>query len=150
MSTNEEIISNLLVEFKQHRDAVMQMITDIEILKDKIDKLIPDSLDSRYVRFFEEKVKTVTEFFKALLDMRKEINKSLRDEIDIRRKVEGKDAEVDLEALLDVRQATRKIENFKNDVSKMKESMGVEKAVTLDNKDFIANFLNTFLSKNTK
>ncbi len=121
MSTNEEIISNLLVEFKQHRDAVMQMITDIEILKDKIDKLIPDSLDSRYVRFFEEKVKTVTEFFKALLDMRKEIQKSLKDEIDIRRKINVADKETDIEKIINIREIAEKVEVFKQKKDKMKE-----------------------------
>ena len=78
---NDQIISDLLSEFKEHRDAVMAMILDIEKLKAKIDSLIPDQLDSRYVRFFEEKVKTATEFFKTLLEMRKEIQKSLKDEI---------------------------------------------------------------------
>lgn len=112
MPTNEQIIDELLTEFKGHRDAIMDMITDIEKLKAKIDTLIPDKLDSRYVRFFEEKVKTATEFFKTLLEMRKEIQKSLKDEIDLRRKVNVDDSKLGIEDIIDIRKMADKVEAF--------------------------------------
>ena len=62
--SNNQIINRLLIEFQDHRDAIMKMIKDIEQLQDKMDKLIPNKLDARYVRFFEEKIKVITEFFK--------------------------------------------------------------------------------------
>ena len=80
----KEKIESLLVEFGSHRDAIKDMIVDLEKMREKIDTLIPENLDARYMRFFEEKVKTITQFFNSLLEMRKEIAKSAKDEIDIR------------------------------------------------------------------
>ncbi len=121
MQTNEEIINELLTEFKGHRAAIMQMITDIEVLKDKIDTLIPDHLDARYVRFFEEKVKTATEFFRALLDMRKEIQKSLKDEIDLRRKVHVDESKLEIEDIINIRALADKVESFRKQKQKLKK-----------------------------
>ena len=111
--TNEQIIDELLSEFRGHRNAIMQMIDDIEKLKDKIDTLLPDQLDARYIRFFEEKVKTATEFFKTLLDMRKEIQKSLKDEIDIRRKIDVVERALEVEDIINIRSLASKVEEFK-------------------------------------
>jgi len=127
MQSNEEIISELLVEFKNHRAAIMQMIGDIETLKEKIDTLIPNTLDSRYVRFFEEKVKTVTEFFRTLLQMRIEIQKSLKDEIEIRRKINVVDKDQDIEDLINIRALADKVDDFTRVRKKMKEK-SVEEA----------------------
>ena len=113
MQTNEEIIKELLTEFKEHRNAIMDMIADIEVLKDKIDTLLPDNLDARYIRFFEEKVKTATEFFKTLLDMRKEIQKSLKDEIDIRRKIDVVEGNLEIEDIINIRNLANKVEEFR-------------------------------------
>jgi len=121
MVTNEQIIEELLKEFKEHRDAVMQMVGDIEVLREKIDKLIPDQLDARYIRFFEEKVKTATEFFRALLEMRKEIQKSLKDEIDIRRKINVVDKDIDIEDIVNIRNLAGKVEEFKKKKERLKE-----------------------------
>ena len=126
MQTNEEIISDLLTEFKVHRNAVMEMITDIEKLKAKIDTIIPDKLDSRYVRFFEEKVKTATEFFKTLLEMRKEIQKSLKDEIDLRRKINVKEGNMEIEDIIDIRKMADKVEEFSRKKAKLHEKTVVE------------------------
>ncbi len=111
--TNEQIIDELLSEFRGHRNAIMQMIDDIEKLKDKIDTLLPDQLDARYIRFFEEKVKTATEFFKTLLDMRKEIQKSLKDEIEIRIKIDVVEMALEVEDIINIRSLASKVEEFK-------------------------------------
>jgi len=113
MPTVEEIIDELLREFKGHRAAIMQMIGDIEKLKGKIDTLLPDQLDARYVRYFEEKVKTATEFFKTLLEMRKEIQKSLKDEIELRRKINVDEKSLGIEDIIDIRKLASKVEEFK-------------------------------------
>ena len=120
-SPYEEKVSSLLVIFEDNRKAIMDMIGDLEKLKDKLDTIFPETTDARHMRFFEEKVKAVSSFFNVLLDMRKEINKSIKDEIEVRRKTEGKDAEVNLEELLDIRQASRKIEDFQEATQKMKK-----------------------------
>lgn len=110
---NNQIIDRLLKEFQEHRDAIMQMIKDIEKLQNRMDELIPNKLDARYVRFFEEKVKIVTEFFKTLLEMRKEIQKSLKDEIELRRKFTLDEKGVSVEELIDIRSVAKTIESFK-------------------------------------
>lgn len=126
MPDNEQIINDLLNEFKGHRDAVMNMITDIEKLKAKIDTIIPEKLDARYVRFFEEKVKTATEFFKALLEMRKEIQKSLKDEIELRRKIDVKDRSMGIEDLIDIRKMADKVADFKRTKDKLTDKSVTE------------------------
>jgi len=117
----QTIINELLAEFKVHRNAIMVMITDLEKIKTDVDKILPSKLDARYVRFFEEKIKTITELFRALLDMRKEIQKSLKEEVDIRRKMKdsGEDDD-DIENFLNVRKLVEKVEAFSEKRDKMK------------------------------
>jgi hypothetical protein len=119
-SSYQKKVEKLLSIFEQNRDAIMNMIVDLEKLKDKLDTIFPETTDARHMRFFEEKIKAISSFFNVLLDMRKEINKSIKDEIDMRRRSEGKDAELDVEGLLDVRKVTRKIESFQQAADKMK------------------------------
>ena len=118
--SEQEIIHELLGEFRNQRDAIMEMISDLEEIKKNIDRLIPEQLDARYVRFFEEKVKSATELFKTLLDMRKEISKNLKDEIDLRRRLEIKDTLEDIEKIIDIRGLAGKVEQFKKRKDKVK------------------------------
>ena len=109
MASNDEIIQDLLEEFQQHRADVKKMIVDLEQLKVNISSLFPDTLDARYVRLFEEKVKTTTELFRVLLDLRKEISKTLKEEIELRRK-KGVVDEDSLEEFLNIRDIVKKVE----------------------------------------
>jgi Skp family chaperone for outer membrane proteins len=121
--SNQEIIIELLAEFKEHRISVMQMIKDLEEIKQNIDRLIPAKLDARYARFFEEKVKSVTELFKTLLEMRKEIQKSLKEEIDLRRKIDISEAEQDIESIIDIRSVAEKVESFQKKQNQFKDDI---------------------------
>lgn len=127
MKDSEKIVAQLLNEFKNHRDAIMDMIDRLEGIKNQIDRLIPERLDARYVRFFEEKVKSITDLFNSLLDMRKEITKSLKDEIELRRKIDLQDEGKDVGEIIDIRKLAAKVEKFKNAQEKMKEK-SIEKA----------------------
>jgi hypothetical protein len=118
---NQEKIDMLLFEFDDHRKALKSMILELEGIKEKIDTLIPTSLDARYMRFFEEKVKSVTALFNALLEMRKEITKSVKDEIDIRRRIKDDEEMIDIEDMVDVRNMVKKIESFKEQTRKMQD-----------------------------
>lgn len=129
----QEKIDFLLTEYDDHRAAIKSMISDLEKIRQKIDILIPDSLDARYVRFFEEKVKSMTGLFSTLLEMRKEIAKSVKDEIDIRRRIKTEDDLIDLEDMLDVRSMAAKVEQFKEDTQKIqKKRLQVIKDQTID------------------
>ena len=116
-----ERIEFLLKEYDDHRDAIKSMIVDLEKIRERIDKLIPDSLDQRYIRFFEEKVKSMTALFNSLLEMRKEIAKSVKDEIEIRRKIKSDDDLIDIEDMLDVRSMAKKIDKFKEANKKVQD-----------------------------
>jgi len=119
----EDLLDELLTEYKEHRLEIKKMIAELDSIKEKIDRLIPTSLDARYLRFFEEKVKTITSLFNALLDMRKEITKSVKEEIEIRRKVTTKSGEEEIEDLIDIRRAAEKIEDFKREQEAYKKKI---------------------------
>jgi len=99
---------SLLEEFKQNRDDLKKMVLELEELKEKINTILPDKYDNRYKYFFEEKIKAITNFFNSILDIRKEINKSLKDEIEMRRKIDKQ--EEDIEKELDIRELATRIE----------------------------------------
>lgn len=106
-------VEGLLKEFEDHRVAIKEMIGELDVIKKNIDRLIPTSLDARYVRFFEEKVKSITNLFNSLLEMRKEIVKSVREEIDLRRKLETKGGIEEIEDIIDIRKVAKRVESFK-------------------------------------
>jgi len=114
---SEIIIQELLEDFSIQRQALLQMVIDVEKLKEDINKLFPEKLNARYQKFFEDKVKTAVAMFNVLLDIRKELLKTTKDEIDIRRKVTGKG---DLNELIDVRKLAKKIEQFDSKKEKLK------------------------------
>jgi hypothetical protein len=118
----QERIDFLLKEYDDHRDAIKDMIKDLEKIRVRVDTLIPDTLDARYMRFFEEKVKSITGLFNSLLEMRKEIAKSVKDEIEIRRRIKGDDDLIDIEDMLDVRSMANKIDKFKEETIKSQKN----------------------------
>ena len=128
------IIDQLIVQFEDQRKAILEMIDQLETIKQKIDLLIPDTLDKRYLRFFEEKVKTITNLFTTLLEMRKEITKNLKEEIEIRRKIVMKETDFDFESTIDVRKIAERIEVFKKKRKDIKEKLdiSIEKSMTKD------------------
>ena len=126
---NDEVIDDLLKDFENQRNSLKDMIGDVEKLKEEISDLFPKKLDARYQRFFEEKVKTAVSLLNVLLDVRKELIKTMKDEIEIRRKVKGKGDDESLDDLLDVRGLAKKIEklNKKKDVVERKIDKKKEK-----------------------
>ena len=129
----QERIDFLLKEYDDHRDAIKDMIGDLEKIRVRVDTLIPDNLDARYMRFFEEKVKSITALFNSLLEMRKEIAKSVKDEIEIRRRIKGDDDLIDIEDMLDVRSMANKIDKFKEDtVTAQKKRLKLIKNQTIE------------------
>jgi len=141
------IIEKLIVQFEDQRTAIIDMIDQLESIKQKIDILIPDTLDKRYLRFFEEKVKTITNLFTTLLEMRKEISKNLKEEIEIRRKIVMKESDFDFESTIDVRKIADKIESFrkKRDDIKIKLDKSIEKS--MEKKDIEIPGINVPLNK---
>lgn len=85
----------LIDEYREQRIALKSMVADLENLKIGVEKLFPERLDARNIKFLEEKVKAITDLFKAILDIRKELSKSVKDEIELRRKLNEKEEDGD-------------------------------------------------------
>ena len=118
--TDPSIIDNLLKEYYEQRNDLKKMILELEKIKSNIDKLFPDKLDARYLRFFDEKVKSATSMFNLLLDIRKEISKNLKDEIDIRTKLDKKEKdESELGSLFDIAELAAKVEKLQKNNNKI-------------------------------
>ena len=116
----QEKIEQLLIEFTGQRIALLEMIKDLDNIKKKVNILFPDKImDVRYVRLFEEKIKAATELFKVVIDIRKEVSKSIKDEIEMRKKFKTGQLDADdiFESMLDIRELARKVEKYKENPS---------------------------------
>ena len=116
------MIDGLLLEFKEQRDNVKSMLIDIENIRTKVDQLLPENIDKRYIMLFEQRIKTITELFKILMDMRKEISKSLKDEIDMRKRMTTDDT-FNIEDMLDIRGMVKQMENLKKRGDKLENQV---------------------------
>ena len=114
----------LIKEFKLQRDALKVMIVDLEKIKEKIDKILPDSMDKKYIRFFEEKIKSITELFRTILDMRKEIAENAKDEFMLRQKISGPDLD-DYESIFDIRKIAQRVEKLTNAKTTIEEKLQI-------------------------
>lgn len=116
MSTrlDDPVFDDLLKEYIDHRKAIKVLIVDLEKLRERVDTILPESYDKRYRFIFEEKMKAITILFSTILEMRKEIAKSIKDEFELRKKLIRSDALEDLEDLLDVRKIAREVDKFRD------------------------------------
>jgi len=110
-----DIYENLIKEFVDQREAIKLMIADLEKIKEKVNQLFPEQLDKRYIRFFEEKVKSVTELFRVILDMRKEIIKNTKDEFEVRRRLNSAEDDTDLEGIFDIKKIAEKVDKLRKE-----------------------------------
>lgn len=118
---SSDVYDELIDEFKKQRLAIQSMIDDLEKFKTKIDTLLPESLDKRYIRFFEEKIKSVTELFKVMLDMRKEIIKNTKDEFELRRKLNSSD-DTDI-GIFDIKKIAERVDNLRKNKEKAEQKI---------------------------
>lgn len=101
----------LVTEYNEQRQSLKLMVEELEKVKEKVDRLFPETLNVKYVQFFQEKIKAVTELFKAILELRKEISKNIKDEIELRRKLDTEGDEDD-NRIVDIRQLAKEIEGI--------------------------------------
>ena len=110
----DPIIENLLKEFKKQRDQIEGMVEEVEKMRSQVSLLFPETIDMRTRKFLEDKVKTMVGFYNILLDMRKEIGKSIKEELDVRRRLEDGDMDInDIEEMLDISEMAKTVEKFK-------------------------------------
>jgi hypothetical protein len=118
-----DVYENLINEFIEQRNAIKEMISELEKIKLKLDVLFPESLDKRYIRFFEEKMKAMTDLFRVMLDMRKEIIKNTKDEFELRRKLSSNDDDSDLEGIFDIKRIADKVEKLRKEKLKLEQKI---------------------------
>lgn len=110
----DDIILGLLLEFKSQRDEVVAMVEEVEDLRSQVSLLFPEKIDIRTRKFLEDKVKAMVGFYNVLLDMRKEISKSIKDELDFRRRLETEEFDPeDISEFLDIHELSKKVDKFK-------------------------------------
>jgi len=111
-------ISNLIDMFGNERIELSKMIDELTIIKKSISELFPETLNARNILFLQEKVKTVTELFKSILEIRKELIKSIKDEIDLRNKVKNVDDFSEILDKINVRDLAKKVKKFQDETEK--------------------------------
>lgn len=117
----EDKINDLLQEFGAQRDAIKDMVIEIEKMRVQVSMLFPESIDMRTRKFLEDKIKAMVGFYNVLLDMRKEISKSVKDELELRRRMTDDEFDPDdIDNLLDISEISRKIEKFQDQKNKIK------------------------------
>lgn len=141
----------LIGEFITQRDAIKLMIIDLEKIKQKIDTLLPDSLDKRFIRFFEEKVKSITEVFRVMLDLRKEIIKNTKDEIELRKKfLGGDDDDFDIDSIFNIKKLADKVEKLRKETLEIEHKDAVETIIEKPPDDFSEISFDATTDKNEK
>jgi len=97
-------IEELLKQLSVSRDELLKYMGDVDEIRKKVDSIFPNSQDFRNKFVLEEKIKAASSFYSTLLNIRQEYNKTLKEEIEIRRKLTvGNDDEnnIDVRAVAD-------------------------------------------------
>ena len=96
-----EVIGGLVTKLSESRDELTKYMTDLDALRTKVDQLFPQGQDFRNKWVLEEKIKAMSSLYSTQLSIRQEYNKTIKEEIDIRRKIVGgeEDSEIDVRAL---------------------------------------------------
>jgi hypothetical protein len=116
-------IDALFEEFYENRENIKKMIIDLEELKVGIEKMFPKKFDKRYQYLISERIQAVTNIFGTLLDMRKEINRSIKNELELRRKVNIQDKSFDIDELMDMSSIAKKINQFNSKIEKTQKQI---------------------------
>ena len=122
-SNQDDIFDSLIKEFSKSRNEIYSMIEELDGIMKNVKELFPEKFDARYRMVFQERVKAVTELFKACLDMRKEITKNIKEEIELRRKVGKSDSIENIEEILNIASMAEKIEDFQSKVKISKKKV---------------------------
>jgi len=80
-------VGELLEKFSKSREELSKYMTDVDTIRQKVDQIFPTNQDFRNKWALEEKIKAVSSFYSTLLNIRQEFNKTIKEEIDIRRKI---------------------------------------------------------------
>lgn len=99
-------INELLISLSDSRDEITKDINTVNSIKDKVIESFPDDDTSYRNRMvLDDKLKVTSSFFSTLLSLRQEYNRTIKDEIELRRKISsGSD-----EDMIDIRKFSAEI-----------------------------------------
>jgi len=80
-------IDQLLKELTVNRDSLKKKLLDLENFNSQVQKVFPNTLDYKNKFLIDDKVKIVTGFYSTLLNYLQELNRSVKEEIEIRRRI---------------------------------------------------------------
>jgi len=95
-------IEILITELEKNRTNIRQKLNDLEGFNAQVQKVFPNTLDYRNKFLVDDKVKIVTGFYSTLLNYIQELNRSVKEEIEIRRKIATGDEETKEQSIRDV------------------------------------------------
>lgn len=124
-------IEQLLEEMAESRATLRTYVDDVSNLKDKVAQMFPKELNFRNRFILDEKIKVMTSFYSVLLNLQQEINKSNKDEIEIRRKIQTNDEGDDNE--LDVRRIADMVEFSMQSAKEQKQLEAPQEEIAQDN-----------------
>ena len=104
MSDQDPKIEELLSQLSESRTDLSDYMSDVDSIRKKVDGIFPTTQDFRNRFVLEEKIKAASSFYSTLLNIRQEYNKTIKEEIEIRRKLgnnDSEDIEVDVRAVAD-------------------------------------------------
>ena len=80
-------VGELLEKFSKSREELSKYMSDVDAIRQKVDQIFPTNQDFRNKWALEEKIKAVSSFYSTLLNIRQEFSKTIKEEIEIRRKI---------------------------------------------------------------
>ena len=117
-NVSSQKIDDLLKQLSDSRDELSRYMIDVDSIRKKVDAIFPATQDFRNKFVLEEKIKAASSFYSTLLNIRQEFNKTIKEEIEIRRKISSSDSG---ESEIDVREIADRVEGELKDRQKTKE-----------------------------
>lgn len=127
MSKDKEVekLFLLLDELSENRSNLHKMLGDVVGFRKIIDELLPKKIDYKLKYLLPERIKTVTEVIKSELAIRKQIDESVKMEVELRKKAkdegEGKRSG-------DVKALAQALEVYHKTLKEDEESEEIQKA----------------------
>jgi len=109
-------IDGLLQELSASRNELTNYMREFDDLRQKVSAIFPQTTDFRNKFVLEEKIKAASSFYTTLLNIRQEFNKTIKEEIELRRRISPKqknDEELDVRSIADQLEQQKKLDSEK-------------------------------------
>jgi hypothetical protein len=122
MGYSKKELTKLVDGISKNREDLFKMRDRLQIFDNKIDQILPTTKDYEKRYLLENKIKTIVEFNRAMLEVNKAIDGSLKSELELRRKLSEDENVKDSVSIKDVARALEEIKDsgFEYDVEEEK------------------------------